>query len=116
MTHPLATIPRRQWILFGGALLLAILLIARWIADWGLVTIHVKEAPLGKIIASIARQGHVRFESSLDPATPVSLDVDKVTPVQAIDLLTARTEASWRIVYLAAPSQGDLNALSLIHI
>ena len=113
MTHPLATIPKRQWILFGGALLLAGLLIARWIAAWGLVTIHVKEAPLGKVIASIARQGRVRIESSLDPTAPVSLDVDNVTAIQAIDLLSSRTDASWRLVYLAAPGQGDLNAAVL---
>ena len=110
MDHPLPALPRRQLLLFGAALLLAVLLIARWIGNWGLVTIHVKDAPLAKVIASIARQGHVRIESSLDLSTPVSLDIDKVTPVQAIDLLSIRTDAVWRMVYLAAPSQGDLNA------
>jgi hypothetical protein len=113
MTHPLATIPKRQLLLFGAALLLAIILLAQWISDWGLVTIHVKDAPLSKVIASIASQGHVQIKSSLDPTTSVSLDVDKVTPVQAIDTLSVRTDASWRMVYLAAPTQGDLNAASI---
>ena len=110
MPHPLSTIPRRQLVLFGVALLLLVILIARWIGSWGLVTIHVKDIPLSKVIGSIARQGHVRIESSLDPSTLVSLDVDKVPPVGAIDLLSVRADASWRLVYLAAPSQGDLNA------
>jgi hypothetical protein len=113
MTPLLAAIPRRHWILFGSALLLATILFVRWISNWGLVTIHVKDYPLGKVIASIGRQGHVRIESSLDPSVPVSLDVDKVTPVQALDLLSARTEASWRLVFLAAPNQGDLRAAVL---
>lgn len=105
-----ANVPKRTLLLGGAALLLAAILIARWCSDWGLVTIHVKDAPLGKVIESIQRQGHVRVESSLDPALPVSLDVDRVNPVQAIDLLSARTEASWRLVYLCAPSKEDLKA------
>ena len=85
------------------------ILVARWIAGWGLVTIHVQDAPLGKIIASIARQGHVRIESSLDLTKLVSLDVDRVTPAQAVDILSIRTDSSWRVVYLAAPTKADLN-------
>ena len=97
-------------LLGGIALLLFAILVAHWIADWGLVTIHVKDTPLGKVIASISRQGHVRVESSLDPATLVTMDVDRVPAVTALDLLASRTDAGWRTVYLAAPTKSVLNA------
>ncbi len=110
MSHALTALPKRPLILGGVAILLAIILIAKWISGRGLVTIHVKEAPLGKVMASIARQGHVRVEGSLDPLKPVSLDLDRVTPAEALDTLAIRSDASWRIVYLVAPRKADLDA------
>ena len=89
-------------------MLLAVIVV-RWIADWGLVTVHVKNAPLGKVIASISRQGHVTIESPLDPATPVTMDVDLVPVSVAIDLLATRIDGSWRVVYLAAPTKTALS-------
>lgn len=108
MSHSYAGVPKRLVFLSGVALLLVGILVARWIADWGLVTIHVKDAPLGKVISSIARQGHVRVESSLSPDQLVSLDVDKVSPVVAVDILSLRIDSSWRVVYLAAASKEEL--------
>jgi len=102
-------LPKRLLLLGGVAALLFILLLLRWIAGWGLVTIHVTNAPLGKIIASISRQGHVRVESSLDPTQLVSMDVDKVLPAVAVDILSLQTDSSWRLVYLAAPTKGEVN-------
>jgi hypothetical protein len=99
----------RLLLLGGIALLLLGILIARWLADWGLVTIHVKNAPASQVVASISRQGHVTVESSLDPADSVTMDVDKVPPVVAIDMLATRTDASWRAVYLAAPTRAALH-------
>jgi hypothetical protein len=110
MKSPLSILSKRVLILGIVALLLLAMLILRWIANWGLVTVHVKDAPLGKVLASIARQGHVRVESSIDPNERVSMDVDMVTPAQAIDTLSIRTDSSWRVVYLAAKSKGDINA------
>jgi len=110
MSHAFTALPKRPLILGGVAILLAIILIAKWIGGWGLVTIHVKEAPLGKVMASIARQGHVRVEGSLDPLKSVSLDLDRVTPAEALDMLAIRSDASWRVVYLVAPKKADLDA------
>jgi hypothetical protein len=95
--------PKRLLLLSGSAVVLAAVLIGKWVAGWGLVTIHVKDAPLGRVISSIARQGHVRVESSFDPDRRITLDVDRVTPAEAIDTLALRTDASWRSVVLMAP-------------
>jgi hypothetical protein len=105
----LSALPRRQLYLGCVALLLAILLIVRWIANWGLVTIHAKDQPLAKVIASIARQGGVRIESSLDPTKLVTMEVVKVTPVTALESLAEASDSSWRVVYLAAPTKISLN-------
>lgn len=110
MAYPLSAFPKRLLILIGVALLFIGILIVHWIADWGLVTIHAANVPLGKVIASIARQGHVRIESSLSPTKLISMDVDKIPVTRAVDILAIRADASWRIVYLAAPSRGDLTA------
>ena len=110
MPLPFTAVPKRLLLLGGVAGLLALILIAKWIGGWGLVTIHVKDAPVGKVMASIARQGHIRVEGSLDPLKPVTLDVDRVTPTEALDFLAIRTDASWRVVYLAAPGKAELNA------
>ena len=105
----LSALPRRQLYLGATAILLVVILIARWIANWGLVTIHAKEQPLAKVIASIARQGGIRIESSLDPSKRVTMDVVNVTPVEALEILAGATESGWRVVYLAAPTKTALN-------
>jgi len=104
-----SSFPKRSIFLVGTALLLAILLVVRWISDWGLVTIHAKDIPLGKVIDSIVRQGHIRVVSSLDPERKVSIDVDKVTPVQSLEVISQLTDASWRVTYVAAQTKSDLN-------
>ncbi len=103
-------LPKRLLLLGGLALLLFGIIIARWIAGWGLVTVHVSNAPLGTVITSIAKQGHVSIETSLDASKLVSLDVDRVPVAVAIDALAARVDASWRLVYLAAPNKIALQA------
>jgi len=101
---------KRLLILSAVFLLLVSIFVARWIAGWGLVTVHVHDVPLGKVIASIARQGHVRIESSLDANKLVSLDVTRVPVIEAIDTLAIRADTAWRLVYLAAPSKSELIA------
>lgn len=101
--------PKRLLILGAIALLLLIMIVANWISGWGLVTVHETNAPLGKVIASIAHQAGVRVETSLDLTKPVSLDVDRVPVADALEKLAIRTNSSWRLVYLAAPTKGDLD-------
>lgn len=99
----------KRLFFFGGlALLLAALLIARWISHWGLVTIHVQNEPLGKVLASISRQGHVRVVTSLDTNKTIGLDVELVTPAYALNVVSDRMDANWRVAYLAAPSKAIL--------
>lgn len=102
--------PRRQLYLTGSALLLAVLVLVRLISQWGLVTIHAKDEPLGKVLASIASQGHVRIETSVDPTKTVTMNVEAVPVIEALDTLATVSESSWRAVYLAAPDKTAVEA------
>ncbi len=93
---------RRLLVLASTAALLFVVAVWRVIAGWGLVTVHVREVPLPKVIASIERQGGIVIQTSADPAINVSMDVDKVTPVEAVATLAERIEGNWRLVYLLA--------------
>ena len=79
-------------------------------SGWGLVTLDVKNKPVGKVLASISRQGGIEIASALDPATPVTIKVKRVPPVEALDIVAVRTDASWRLSYLGAPDEKAIDA------
>lgn len=85
-------------------------LVAVWnmIAGWGLVTIHVRDVSLAKVIASIVRQSGAAVETSADAATTVSMDVDRVTPAEAVSVLSDRIDANWRIIYVLAQNSSAI--------
>lgn len=94
-----------------GLLALLLLFWAAWhlYAGWGLVSLDLRDAPLAQAIAAISRQGGIEIVSNLDPATPVTLKVKRVPPVEALDILAIRSEASWQLAYLGAPEAGAIN-------
>jgi len=79
-------------------------------SSWGLVTIHVTDAPLGKVLDSISKQGGIEIVTNLDPTTPVSLEVHRVPPAEALDIVSVRTESEWRSGYLGAPARAAIDA------
>jgi hypothetical protein len=102
--------PTRRLLL---AILLALLVLwGGWqlYAGWGLVTMNVQDAPIGKVLSAISRQGGIEIVSDLAPETKVSLQVKRMPPVEALDIVAVRTDASWRLAYLGAPDQAALNA------
>lgn len=99
----------RQTLL--GALLALLIAWGTWIvyAGWGLVSIEVENAPLERVLSEIRKQGGIEIASNLDPTTKVSLKVKRVPPVEALDIVAVRTDASWRLAYLGAPSEAVIN-------
>jgi hypothetical protein len=95
-----------------GVLALLVLLWGAWqiYAGWGLVTLDVRDTPLGKVLSSISRQGGIDIATNVDPATPVTIKVKRVPPVEALDIVAVRTDAAWRLAYLGAPDQAAINA------
>jgi len=86
------------------------LLATAWVAwqvyaGWGLVTLDVRNQPVAKVLASISRQGGIDIASNVDPSTAVTLKVKRVPPVEALDIVAVRTDATWRLAYLGAPEE-----------
>lgn len=102
--------PTRLKILLGVVAVLVIALIWNWIAGWGLVTIHARSEPVSKIIRSIERQGGIRIVTNADLTSAISMDVDRVTPVAAVDVLAARLDGNWSVGYVAGPSKKEIAA------
>lgn len=101
---------RNPKVLLAATLLLLLAGWAIWhiYSGWGLVTLDETNAPVSKVLASIERQSGVEIASNLDPSTPVTIQVRRVPAVEAIDIVAIRTDASWRVVYLGAPEQGQI--------
>ena len=94
---------------------IALGLLALWAAwqvysSWGLVTLDFKDAPAGKVLSAISRQGGIEIATDLDPATPVSIQVKRVSPLEALDIVAVRTESSWRVAYLGAPNDTAIDS------
>jgi hypothetical protein len=92
------------------SLLALLLLWGAWrlYAGWGLVTLDVTDAPVSRVLSEIRKQGGIEIVSNLDPSTKVSLQVKRVPPVEALDIVAVRTDASWRLAYLGAPAETSL--------
>ncbi len=90
-------------------------LLAGWVvwhiySGWGLVTLEYTDAPLRTVLSSLSRQGRINIETNLDPATPVTIKVRRVRPLEALDIVAVRTEASWRLAYLGARDDQAIDA------
>jgi hypothetical protein len=93
---------RRMLVLVSVAAILCLVAVWNIISGWGLVTVHVREVPLPKVIASIQSQSGAVIETNADAALTVSMDVDRVTPAEAVAVLSDRIDANWRIIYVLA--------------
>ncbi len=98
----------RLKILLGVAVAVAAVLVWKWIAGWGLVTVDVDGATLAKVIRSIERQGGVTISSNVDPETSVTMAVHEVPAAEAIDYLAARIDARWSVAYVAGSTKEEV--------
>jgi hypothetical protein len=98
----------RAFLLAGVATLLAVVMVWKWVAGWGYVTLKVHDAPLAKVIKSIERQGGVKIRTNADPATPVTMLVEEVPAYEAIDTLAIAIDGGARLAYVAAPSDRQI--------
>jgi hypothetical protein len=100
---------QKTWLIAAAAVLVVGRIIASIYASWGLVTIHAEKQPLSKVIGQIRKQGHIKFETDLDPATSVTMHVVKVPLTDALDTLAAVTDSRWRLRYVLAPDKSAIN-------
>ena len=104
---------RNHWLLLTVALLVVGNIVWYFWSNWGLITIHSKDKPLGEIIRSIEKQGHVTIKTNIDLSKPIQMYVDKVALAEALETLSVVAEGRWRLTYVVAPDKGTIsNALS----
>lgn len=79
-------------------------------SNWGLITVHADNQPLGEVIRSIEKQGRVTIKTNMDPAAKVSLNLEKVALAEALESLSVVVDARWRLTYFIAPDQSAIGA------
>lgn len=94
------------------AIIAAVGVWAAWhiVSGWGLVTIHARNQPLSKVLSEISRQGGIEIVSNLDPTTTVDLEVRRVPGVEALDIVSVRTDAAWQLAYLGASDKAAIDS------
>jgi hypothetical protein len=102
--------PNRFKLMLGAAVVLVALFVWNWISGWGLVTVHAYSQPLAKVVSSIERQGGIRIVTNAPTDAVVSMDVERVPAVEAVDMLAARMDGNWSIGYVAGPTKVDVSA------
>lgn len=101
-------INRTQVLLVSTVLLLLFAVVYHVWADWGLITIHANKEPLGKVIASMERQGHATIQTDMPDSVPVTMDVVKAPINDALETLSVVTNSRWRLLYFAAGDKATL--------
>ncbi|MEI8341492.1 MAG: hypothetical protein WCH43_08180, partial [Verrucomicrobiota bacterium] len=101
---------RKKWLIAAVLVLVTAKIVWSYYVNWGLITIHAVKQPLSKIVSQIQSQGHVTLKTNLDPATPVTMDVDHVPVSDALETLSVVTESRWRLNYFLAPDKATLRA------
>jgi hypothetical protein len=100
---------RTQALVISTVLLLIFAIIYHIWAGWGLITIHAKGMPLGKVIASMERQGRANIQTDMSLDTPVTMNVDKVHLNYALEVLSTVTDSRWRLLFFAAGDKATLD-------
>jgi len=107
------SVNRTQLLAIATVLLLTFAIVYHIWAGWGLVTIHAKQEPLAKVIASMERQGHAKIETDIASDTPVTMDVVKVPVADALETLSTVTESRWRLLYFVAADKSAIKTAEI---
>jgi len=97
--------------LLGGAIvILAAFWLWSWISGWGLVTVRAYDDTFASIQRSIERQGAIKIVSNVPPETRLAMEVERVRPEEAVEVLAARVDGRWSVTFVAGPSKDDVQS------
>lgn len=103
-------INRTQALILSTIFLLVFAIAYHVWANWGLITIHAKAMPLGKVIASMERQGHANIQTDMSLDTPVTMDVVQVHLNTALETLATVSNSRWRLLFFVAGDKTTLKS------
>ena len=101
----------RVFLLGGILLALFGVIVWRWVAGWGLITVNVEQAPLASVIKTIQRQGDIKIYSNASPDTVVTLHLKKAPVMEALQTLAEAINGDVRVAYLAAPNKAAITEI-----
>jgi len=107
---------QRQLVL-SAALAAAVLGLVVWwvVAGWGLITLNFKDQPISAVLGSIEKQAGIRVVTNLPGDTRVTVVIQRARLPAVLDLLAARSDASWHWAWFLAPQKQEIeNALMQI--
>lgn len=96
------SLSRKFQILTSVLVILCTVLVWRWIAGWGLITVNFVDAPLSKVIASVERQGRIKIATNAPLDTKVTLQLKNAPLFEALDTLAVRLDGEMRLTYILA--------------
>ncbi len=105
------TMNRQLLLLFAAVVLLVGNVAYRIWAGWGLITVHVTDAPLPTVIQSIAKQGGISLRTNLEADKTVTMHVDKVPLSYALEVLANVADARVELGYFLAPAKPPIDTL-----
>ena len=79
-------------------------------AGWGLITIHVTDAPLPTVLKSIEKQAGISLRTNLEADKTVTMHVEKVALSYALEVLANVADARVELGYFLAPTKPPIDA------
>ncbi|HEY5741805.1 MAG TPA: hypothetical protein VIS99_04630 [Terrimicrobiaceae bacterium] len=98
----------RTVLLIGLAVFLGGVLWWKGASGRGNVTLSYVNSTLAKVIEAIERQGGVEIWTNADPSLPVTIRLQGVQVIEAIDTLAARIDGQAHLAYVGAPTEGQI--------
>ena len=102
---------RQRLLLLAAAVLLVGNVGYRIWAGWGLITVHVTDAPLPAVMRSVEKQGGVLLRTNLEADKTVTMHVNKVPLSYALEVLANVADARVELGYFLAPTKPPIDAL-----
>ena len=77
---------------------------------WGLITIHMSDAPLSEVIRQVEKKGSVTIRTNMDPAKKISLHVVRAPLAYVLEVLGNVSDARMQLAYFFGPDTGTIES------
>ena len=100
---------RTRLLPIAAAVLLAVAVAHHLWKNWGLMTIHAADRPLGEVIREVEGKGRIHIQTNLDPAKKITLHVIDAPLAYVLEVLGSVCEARCQVAYVLAPSKSEID-------
>lgn len=102
----------RSPILLTGAVTALLFAVGvRILSDWGKITIHAEDRPLGEVITELSNKSGTEIFTTLPLDKRVTLHADRAELVEVLETLAVRVDGDWNAGFAIAPSKSAAKTL-----